>query len=497
MKTFADLCSQLVPDYRFPPIPINGITCDSRKVKPGYIFACLPGYTTSGEYYLEEALINGASVVICNNPINTQVPFFVFPEIRKVYAHLCSAFYNHPSKSLNITAVTGTNGKTTTVLFLENIFKNWNANTSYITTVWVNTGSSLADGEMTTPPAEDLQRILADMVNNQVTECIIEASSHALDQERLGGCQIQTAVFTNLTRDHLDYHGDMENYFYSKLKLFKARKGVGVINADDYWSSLIPDKLPGEYINFGLGVQHKAATVQGEILELNKNGTRLKIYYPGGNMNISLKIPGICNVYNALAAVTTALIRGVPSEFIIGALENIRNLPGRFQKIEAGQPFEVYVDFAHNPSGLKESLSALREKNGRTILVFGCKGQDHDLEKRRMMGSIASSLADYIIITSDNIYEDDPGLIASEIASGIELIIPKVSYEVILDRRAAIKRALTLASPVDTVIIAGKGHEKDQIIGQEKVPFDDREIAFALLKELSGTNSVLINNLGY
>ncbi|MCK4802609.1 UDP-N-acetylmuramoyl-L-alanyl-D-glutamate--2,6-diaminopimelate ligase [bacterium] len=477
-------------------LSVKGITYDSRQVKPDYIFVAISGYTEDGNYYIPQALEAGAAVVISSKRIEkltrpsrqggsaTQI---VVENPRKALANLATIFYNYPSDKLNIIGITGTNGKTTVSYLAEAIFKENGAKVGVLGTIAYRLGEKILPAPITTPQSSDLQQILRKLVDEKFSTVVMEVSSHALSLDRVEGCEFDSALFTNLSREHLDFHKSMEEYLKEKIKLFsvlgkdarKEREKLAVLNLDDPSTEKIIQSTEAKIITYGI---EKKADVVAKNIKLNLEKTTFTLLSPNGETKISLPLIGKYNVYNALAASTVALGQGISLDIIKSGLEKVSSIPGRFEKIDCGQPFTVIVDYAHTDEALRELLHACGElKPRRIITVFGCGG-DRDRGKRPLMGEVAVDLSDYVLVTSDNPRSEDPERIALDIEVGIKRK-GKSNYQTIIDRFQAIEKALSMAKKGDLIAIAGKGHEDYQLFKDRRIHFDDREVARKILSE--------------
>ncbi|RPK28161.1 UDP-N-acetylmuramoylalanyl-D-glutamate--2,6-diaminopimelate ligase [Paenibacillus xylanexedens] len=463
----------------------QNLQTDSRQVKPGDLFICLPGHTVDGHDYAEKAVNAGAVALVVERQLDLPVPQLLVKDSRFAMAVLADFFFDSPSQKMNMIGVTGTNGKTTTTYLIEKIMSDYGRKTGLIGTIQMRYDGRTYPMSGTTPEALDLQRSLHDMVQKGTDCCVMEVSSHALEQGRVKGTNFRTAVFTNLTQDHLDYHHSMEEYRGAK-GLFFARLGNGytedvsqrkfaVINADDPAAAYFISVTAAEVITYGMG---EKADVRASQISITSQGTSFHVDTFAGSADIRLRMVGKFNVYNAMAAISAALVEGIPLEEIKRSLETVPGVDGRVEGVDEGQPFAVIVDYAHTPDGLENVLRTVKEfAEGRVICVFGCGG-DRDRTKRPLMGKIAANYSDFVLVTSDNPRTEDPDLILKDIEQGlIEESVPAERYTMIVDRRQAIHEAIEMASPADVVLIAGKGHETYQIIGTTKTDFDDRIIA--------------------
>lgn len=460
------------------PAEFSGVADDSRSVGQGYLFVAIRGVAADGHDYLEQALRAGAAAAVVTDPSRkTPLPRLVVCDSRRVAGLAAAAFYGHPSRQLVTVGVTGTNGKSTTVAILRHLLDGGWAPAASIGTLGVLLGSRgdvfPGGGGLTTPGPVELQRILSELLAAGVRSVAMEASSHALDQERVAGTKFAAAVFTNFTRDHLDYHRTMEAYLAAKLRLAE-HLGNGaplVLNADvPAWSPLLSRAGVVRY-----GLLATEAEVRAEGVELSDYGSRWELAVRGGRAAVQLPLLGDFNVQNALAAAAAAWALGMPLGSIAERLATVPQVAGRLERI-ADEPL-VLRDYAHTPDALGRLLDAVRAlARGRVIVVFGCGG-DRDRGKRPLMGAVASQKADLAIVTSDNPRSEDPERIIDEITAGMG----SRPYERIEDRRAAIARALDLARPGDVVVLAGKGHETYQIRGDGRHYFDERQIVAELL----------------
>ncbi len=461
-----------------PKTPIRGIAYDSRKVKQGDLFVALKGQKTDGALFVSDAVRRGAAAIAAEHTAQRAVvvPLVVVQDARMFLAEAARAFWGDPSRSLKLVAATGTNGKTTTTCLVEAILRHAGLKTVFTGTLGMGIDGRRFPSDRTTPEATDLTLLLRQAVVSGCTHGALEVSSHALALKRVYGIKFVSAAFTNLTRDHLDFHGDMESYFRAKSLLFSEAGAndieAAVINAEDPYAMRLPATLACPFLTFGAV---EGADIRMLEASLRTDGTTLRLATPAGRMEVAIRLPGRPNIYNAMAATGSALTLGIGAEHIIRGLESVAEVPGRMELVRAGQPFSVIVDYAHTPDALEKLLEAIRALPfKRVITVFGCGG-DRDRTKRPLMGGVAVRLSDYVVATSDNPRSEDPLAILDEIKGGLEERAG--AYEVNPDRRNAIGRALSLARPGDAVVIAGKGHETYQVAGNEVLPFDDRVVA--------------------
>ena len=466
-------------------ITITGLQTDSRKVAPGDLFICLPGHTVDGHDYAEQAAEQGAAALVVEHQLDIDLPQVIVKDSRYAMAVIADAFFGSPSSHMKMIGVTGTNGKTTTTYLIEKMMNDHGVNTGLIGTIQMRYGGRTFPMSGTTPEALELQRSLDDMSANGVKCCVMEVSSHALEQGRVKGTDFRTAIFTNLTQDHLDYHKTMEDYreakglFFSRLgNKFahqKNQRKYAVLNADDEASQYFAKVTAAEVITYGLD---EKADVRASEISITAQGTHFHVDTFQGSCDIQLRMVGKFNVYNALAAITAGLLEGLDLDSIKRSLESVPGVDGRVESVDEGQPFAVIVDYAHTPDGLENVLKTVNEfAKGRVITVFGCGG-DRDRTKRPIMGKIAAKYSDIVMVTSDNPRTEDPDLILKDIEAGLhEDSVPQEKYQLIVDRRKAIQKAIEMASPDDVVLIAGKGHETYQDIMHVKHDFDDRVVA--------------------
>src|SRR5919201_642078 len=429
-------------------VEIRELAYDTRAVSGGSLFFCIPGASVDGHELAGEAVAAGAAALVVERPLDVGVPQLVVPSVREAMPRAAVEFYGDPTARLPVAGVTGTNGKTTTAYLLWSILDAAGERPGLLTNVERRIGDEVRVVGLNTPESIDLQRLFREMLEARNRACVMEATSMASSKERLEGTRLVVLVFTNLTQDHLDFHGTMEEYFEAKRRLF-AQAARAVINVGDEY---------GERL---------AATIPDAIT-----------FRPGDGVgDAGLKLRGRFNVENAVAAAATARALGVAEDAIKRGIESVDRVPGRFDEVREGQPFTVLVDYAHTPSALETALEAARElARGRVICVFGAGG-DRDRAKRPLMGQVVAELADVALVTSDNPRSEDPLAIAEEVVDGLD-------FEIELDRRRAIERALGLAEDGDVVVIAGKGHEQGQEIAGRKLPFDDREVASDVLRRL-------------
>ncbi len=466
-------------------VDISSIASDSRQVRDGSLFISIRGLVADGHRYLSEAIKRGAVAALVEKKVECDAPGgFPLVEVantRNIQGEIAARFYGNPADSLKIIAVTGTNGKTTTTYLIRSILKVAGLKTALVGTVRYYIDDEELPAMYTTPDALELQQLLAEMSKKGVSHLVMEVSSHALELDRLSGCKPDVGIFTNLTRDHLDFHKDMEFYFEAKKKLFTGldRDALAILNWDDLTYNRLKDGIICPVLSYGFSDQ---ADIVCQGLELHPEGLRLTIRTPAGECKIQSRFLGRFNAYNILAAVSCAHGMGIDPELIAHGIEEAPAVPGRMEQVEGSEGFTVVVDYAHTDDALMNILSTCREFcSGRLTILFGCGG-DRDRGKRSRMGEVAGKLSDYTILTSDNPRTEDPLLILEEIETGIKTT--GGDYQVIPDRKEAIQQAIHSAHPGDVVILAGKGHEDYQIIGERRIPFDDRLIAAEAIKKI-------------
>ncbi len=462
---------------------IIGLAYDSRLVKPGDLFVAIPGFQRDGHDYVGDAQEKGAVAAVVERWLpNLDLPQIKVANARLALSRMSANFYGHPSDKLRVLGVTGTNGKTTSSYFIRSILEAAGVRTGVIGTIQVLMGQREHTASRTTPEALDLQKTLAEMVEEGLAAVVIEVSSHALELNRVADVTFDGALFTNLSQDHLDFHATMEEYFVSKAKLFHNLRGPAGLNFDDKWAKKLTKHCSSAIISYGV---QQPADVWAEKIELEKSAVSYILNSEVGQIPINLRLTGYFNVYNSLGAAALCLGQGISLTHIKEGLEALSGVHGRFELIENAAGLNVIVDYAHTPAGLENILHTARAllAGGRLILVFGAGG-DRDRAKRPLMGAVAGELADLAIITSDNPRSEDPAEICSHIEAGLLTVDSPAEHLVILDRRAAIRKAISLANPADLVVVAGKGHETYQESAGERIHFDDGEEVKAAIKEL-------------
>ncbi len=476
-----------------PGRPVVDVTQDSRQISEGMIFVALRGEHFDGNLFALQAAASGAAAVVSEDPPPATLPgdtvWVTVPDPRRALAALARSCHREPDTSLQLVGITGTNGKTTTVYLVQRMLEEAGFRCGLISGVDVHAGDRKERASLTTPEADHFFRLLANMRDDGCTHCVMEVSSHALERHRVAGARFRSTAFSNLSRDHLDYHLDMERYFQAKKKLFTANRGTtgsAVVNIDDPFGARLAEELEGTVFRCGT---ESEADLRAVDLGVDWTGTRVEV---GGNLldrPLTLHTPliGRTNGANLLLAAAVCLEMGVPPRAVAGAAETFAGVPGRFQVISApaAAGFRVVVDYAHTDDALRHLLRSMRELTGegRLITLFGCGG-DRDPGKRPLMGRTAASLSDHVVLTSDNPRTEDPLAIIAQVEEGVRRGAgPETGVAVESDRRRAIATALGLARPGDTVVVAGKGHEDYQILGRETIHFDDREVIQQMIEE--------------
>jgi len=488
-----------------PETPVGSLHYGSREVVPGGIFFAIPGFAADGHAYIDDACRRGALAVVAEKQLETGIPVLQVVNSRAALALAAAAFYGRPSEALTVIGLTGTNGKTTVSYLVENMLRQAGLPSGVIGTVNYRYGDQIMPAARTTPESLDLQRILAEMRRHGVTHVVMEVASHGLDLHRVDACHFDVAAFTNLTQDHLDFHGDMERYWASKKSLFtrhlfqgtKVPRARAVLNREDPHGRALAAELAGERSVTTFG-RTTASDIWPDIKRNDLNGLEAVLHTPRGSIAMTSPLVGAHNLENILAAAGCGLALGLPLADIRAGIAATRAVPGRLEPIPDRHGRFVYVDYAHTPDALENvlrALDALRQR--RLICVFGCGG-DRDRRKRPLMGEIAARLSDLAVVTSDNPRTEDPLAIINDALEGVRRAAPQAltaeevhngfeppGHIVVPDRREAIALAIRSAQPGDTVLIAGKGHETYQIIGRTTIPFDDREEARRALTDRS------------
>lgn len=477
MKYITDIIPSIMVRLEREDKEIESLHMDSRGVTPNGLFFCIEGTKVDGHDFAADAVSNGAAAVIAQRHVDVEAPVWLVKDTQKVMAYAADHFYEHPTKDVRVIGITGTNGKTTTSHLVESILSEEQKKTGLIGTMYAKIGSESVKTNNTTPESLELQQLFADMRAKEVESCVMEVSSHALQMGRVRGVQFRTAVFTNLSQDHLDYHGSMESYRNAKSLLFSqlgnsfaGELGTAVLNGDDEASDYFQTVTTAPVLTYGISEHND---IYAENIKTSGGKTSFVLNTPWGSTEVEYPLLGRFNVYNALAAITACIAENVSVTSIVDGLKHAPVVSGRFEAVEAGQKSTIVVDYAHTPGGLENvAQTAFNMTEGRLYTVVGCGG-DRDKEKRPKMAAAAEKFSDLVILTSDNPRSEDPLKILEQMEAGFT----GTKYEVIEDRRQAIERAVFLAGDGDTVLIAGKGHETYQVIGDQTLEFDDREVA--------------------
>lgn len=457
-----------------PDIEINKIAYDSRKVESGDIFVCIKGYQTDGHKYVSSAVEKGAAAVVAMDKTECSVPVIYVSDSREALALMSKNYYKNPIENKTLIGITGTNGKTTVTYLIKTICEQQGRIFGLIGTNQNVIGDEIIPAERTTPESNELYGLFDRMIKKGADGVVMEVCSHALELHRVGGCEFEVAVFTNLTQDHLDFHGDMENYFLAKKKLFSMCKNAVVNIDDEYGKRIMPD------CNFySYGIENSKAKLNGKNVKISASGVDFDLEYEGRMYPVHLCIPGKFSVYNALAALGAAIASGISPEDAAAGLVKAEGVKGRAEVVPTDTDFTVIIDYAHTPDGLENIISTVNEfKKGRVITLFGCGG-DRDKTKRPVMGKCAGSLSDFVVVTSDNPRSEDPSAIIDDIMPGV--IESGCEYVRIENRKDAITWALENAKKDDIIVLAGKGHETYQILNTGTIHFDEREIVSEVL----------------
>lgn len=449
---------------------ITAITCDSRRVEPGCLFVCIDGTAVDGHCFAAAAEADGAAAVVVQRDMGLRTQLLT-DNSRRAWAEICANWFGRPSERLHLIGVTGTNGKTTTTTLIKSMLEHAGHKVGLIGTIQNMVGDRVLPARHTTPDSYDLQSMLALMVVEGCDYCVMEISSHALDQQRVAGCFCDIGIFTNLTQDHLDYHKTMENYLAAKKRLFSMCR-TGIVNLDDAAAPEMMREVPCELVTYSAtsdradyvarNIRHRADGVDFELVGIGQIG------------RVRMRIPGQFSVYNGLAAATACLTAGMDFQTVVEALSAAEGVKGRAEVVPTGRDFTVVIDYAHTPDGIENICRTLKECcKGRLVTLFGCGG-DRDKTKRPKMGAIAAALSDYLVITSDNPRSEAPEAIIRDILAGLEGT--KTPYTVIENRVEAIRWAIAHAQPGDTLLLAGKGHETYQILADGVIHLDEREV---------------------
>jgi UDP-N-acetylmuramoyl-L-alanyl-D-glutamate--2,6-diaminopimelate ligase len=460
-------------------VRITDVTHDSREVTTGMLFACRPGQRSDGHDFAPQAVADGAAALLVERRLPLDVPQLQVPSVAESMGPIAAAVHGEPSAEMLLCGVTGTNGKTTCVYLVDAILTAAGHTTGVIGTVETRIAGRAISGVRTTPESTDLQRLLRRMRTAGVTAGAMEVSSHGLALGRVRALRFAVALFTNLTQDHLDFHADMEDYFSAKKTLFTpAYTSLGVVNVDDPFGRRLADEADVPVVR--VSPSGGPADVVATDVAASADGTTFTAVLPQASVRVDLRLPGLFNVGNALLAIAAADALGIAPQVAADGLAHCAGVPGRMERVDAGQPFTVLVDYAHTPDSLANVLQSVRSvSDGRLIVVIGCGG-DRDAGKRPLMGRVAAELADFAILTSDNPRSEDPEAILDAVVRGARSVAG-ARFDALLDRRAAIAAALAAAGPGDVVVLAGKGHERTQELADRIVDFDDRAVARDLL----------------
>lgn len=465
---------------------ISSIAYDSRKVTKGTLFVAIPGFNFDGHDFIPEAIQKGAVLVVGEKDLDLGVPYVRVESSRKALGKISANFCKYPADKLNIIGITGTNGKTTTSYLIKAVLDKAGYNTGVIGTIGNKIKDTIISSDHTTPESLEINQLFCKMIEKGVEYVVMEVSSHSLKLNRVDEIPFKIGVFTNLTQDHLDFHKTFEDYFDSKRKLFTMAKKA-VINIDDVAGRKIIDTIDIPLLTYG--IKCKDADVRAENVKITDRKVSYTLTFKDKKLPICYHVPGFFNVYNSLAAISTGILLGISPKTLAKVIEDAKGVPGRFELVDKGQDYTVIVDYAHTPDGLENVLKTINGFcKGRIITVFGCGG-DRDKTKRPVMGKISSNLSDYTIVTSDNPRNENPDKIIDDIEKGIA----NQNYERITNRKEAIKRAIEIARMNDVVLIAGKGHETYQIIGDKIIHFDDREVASNIIEYRSNKNEAFKN----
>ncbi len=466
-----------------PALEITGISYDSRTTKAGDLFVAVKGYESDGHDYIDAAVKKGAVCVLCQEKPGADIPYIVTENSRRALAKASANWFGHPSEKLKVIGVTGTNGKTTTTHMIKTIIeKCLGGRVGLIGTNSIIIGDEEQDAARTTPESYELQKLFADMVREGCTHAVMEVSSHALYLDRVYGVRFEAGVYTNLTHEHLDFHGTMAEYAAAKAKLF-SQSDKAIINLDDEYAHVMiraAESANGTVITYS--AEKDEADVVAKRIRVFADKVEFCALTLDKLQKFEVGVTAMFNVYNAMAAVTTGLALGIELESMTEAMQNFAGVKGRMESVPTGRDFTVIIDYAHSPDALENVIKPLKElETGRVVTLFGCGG-DRDPSKRPLMGEIAARLSDFVIVTSDNPRTEEPGKIIQDILAGMKGT--KTPYTVIENRREAIGWAIENAHPGDIILLAGKGHETYQIIGKEKFHFDEREIVREFLEKI-------------
>ena len=461
---------------------ISGVSCDSRTVRAGELFVAIKGFESDGHKFISNAIENGASCVLCEcaPDINLQnIPYVTTSNTRRGLAMAAAVWYDYPAEKLKVIGITGTNGKTTVTNLIKHMLEVCeNAKVGLIGTNMNMIGSKELPTSLTTPESLEINRLLAEMVNEGCKYAVMEVSSHAISLNRVDGIIFEAGAFTNLTPDHLDFHASIDEYAQVKSKLFASCRGCA-INLDDEYADIMISSATGRVMTYA--INKDSADLVAKSVKLHSNRVTFCALTASDLYRMELKIPGLFSVYNALTAISILLILGHDIESTIAAIKSSKGVKGRAEVVPVDREYSVIIDYAHTPDALENIINTVKGfTKGRVITLFGCGG-DRDRTKRPIMGKIASDLSDFVVVTSDNPRTEIPGTIINDIIQGMKDTL--TPYQIIENRREAIRWALCNCQPGDTLILAGKGHETYQILGKEKISFDEREIVADILAD--------------
>ena len=452
---------------------VDSIIYDSRVKTVNGLFIAIKGFTVDGHKYIKAAIENGAKTVVVEDQVTIEeegITVIRVNNTRIVMANLATNFYNHPSLKLDLIGITGTNGKTSITFLLGQILEAYKQKIGIIGTIENRIGTTILKSQHTTPESADLQKLLHTMCEEEVSHCLMEVSSHALELHRVDGCDFKIGIFTNLTQDHLDFHKTMDNYAKAKAKLFKLCQ-IGIINHDSPYAHIMKEDATCKVMTYGIDTP---SDYRASDIHITAQGVTYMLTTPEEKYQVEVPIPGKFTVYNTLAVICAAKQLGLPMDHILHALKNVKGVPGRVQSFISTKGYSVLVDYAHTPDGLENVLETIKQfAKGRIITVFGCGG-DRDNTKRPIMGEVAAMYSDEVIITSDNPRSEDPLVILDQVEVGVKRHV--VDYVKMEDRKEALIHALSRANKDDVVLIAGKGHENYQILKDRIIHFDDSEI---------------------
>lgn len=472
----SELLKKVKTSSEYTDREVADVTDKSSEISQGCVFVCIKGAHFDGHSAAEQAMADGAAAVVVERDLGLPNQILV-ENTRDAYSRICAAFYGEPADKLKLIGVTGTNGKTTTTFLIKNVFNSLGIKAGLIGTVKNITGDKEYVSSLTTPDSKELQSLYREMADSGCEYCIMEVSSQALAQGRVDGCHFAFALFTNLTQDHLDYHGNFENYANAKRKLFEICD-TAIINADDPYAEKMVEGLGCRVVRFAIDSEGCEYTAKN--IKCYADSVRYELLTPDSIGRVNIKIPGRFTVYNSMGAAVCAVEAGVPLDRVLEAVCASKGVPGRVEVVETDTDYTVLIDYAHSPDGLENVISSVRETTeGRVITVFGCGG-DRDRTKRPKMGKIVGDLADVAVVTSDNPRSENPSLIIEDILEGMTDC--RAQIDVVEDRTEAIRHAMKIAKAGDVVLLCGKGHETYQILNTGKIHYDEREVVAGILE---------------